>query len=58
MNEEICPVFNTCFVGNMLKSLEIEALSEYCRRNYAHCKYFSLPAAEGCIDFSEKEAAV
>lgn len=58
MDEEICPVFDRCFVSGIMRSIEIPYLLRYCQQSYANCRYFTSLVRQGYMDKPVEEAPV
>ncbi len=58
MNEDICPIYDKCFVCSIMQSIEVPYLMRYCRQSYSNCRYFSRLVQQEYKDKQMEEAAV
>ncbi len=38
-DQQICPVFDTCVISAILKTIEVPEVLRYCAGNHRHCRY-------------------
>ena len=56
MKEDVCPYFNTCFIANMLRSIEVPRVLNYCYHSYLNCRYYPRPERGNFVNETVEEA--
>ncbi len=56
--QQICPCFDTCVIGAILKTIEVPQVLRYCAGNHHNCRYLPRTFREGPSAERRETAAV